>query len=206
MTDKHTTITELQTRFCLSELNVARWYRIHFQLNPESILEDERLTEYLFYRIEEMTDEKAAVHRVAMSNEITNMSDSRATLLYMQLSDGQGIHFYISVASNDNGVVHNIGNKLERAFSSNLLGAELAAVKPQGIAPITSLLSMKRLGVEMFCNLLAAVRKYGEGLIIADQIPNKLIPDVIKNTHTKIVHRLFSAVDRNLYLRTINRC
>jgi DNA helicase HerA-like ATPase len=43
----------------------------------------------------------------------------------------------------------------------------------------------------MFCNLLAEVRKYGEGLIIADQIPNKLIPDVIKNTNTKIVHRLF---------------
>jgi len=41
------------------------------------------------------------------------------------------------------------------------------------------------------------VRKYNEGLIIADQIPNKLVPDVIKNTHTKIVHRLFAADDRN---------
>jgi hypothetical protein len=51
------------------------------------------------------------------------------------------------VASNDNGVVHDIGIKLERAFSSNLLGAKLVAVKPQDIAPITSLLSMKRLGV-----------------------------------------------------------
>ncbi|VDZ71705.1 Uncharacterised protein [Atlantibacter hermannii] len=147
MTDKHTTITELKARFHLSELNVGHWNRIHFQLAPESMLEDERLTEYRFYRIEEMTDEKAAVHRLAMSNVIANMSDSRATLLYMLLSDGQGIHFYIGVASNDNGVVHDIGIKLERAFSSNLLGAKLAAVKPQDIAPITSLLSMKRLGV-----------------------------------------------------------
>ncbi|GKR42107.1 hypothetical protein KAM472_38030 [Aeromonas caviae] len=40
------------------------------------------------------------------------------------------------------------------------------------------------------------VRKYGEGLIIADQIPAKLVPDVIKNTHTKIVHRLFAEDDR----------
>jgi shikimate kinase len=55
----------------------------------------------------------------------------------------------------------------------------------------------KKLGVETFANLLAEVRKYGEGLIIADQIPNKLVADVIKNTHTKIVHRLFSADDRN---------
>ena len=54
----------------------------------------------------------------------------------------------------------------------------------------------RRQGVEMFANLLAEVRKYGEGLIIADQVPNKLIPDVIKNTHTKIVHRLYAADDR----------
>lgn len=55
----------------------------------------------------------------------------------------------------------------------------------------------KKLGVEMFANLLAEVRKYGECLIIADQIPNKLVSDVIKNTNTKIVHRLFAADDRN---------
>lgn len=55
----------------------------------------------------------------------------------------------------------------------------------------------KKQGVQTFANLLAEVRKYGEGLIIADQIPNKLVPDVIKNTHTKIVHRLFAADDRN---------
>ncbi|MFV3306049.1 hypothetical protein ACNFBT_12285 [Pseudomonas sp. NY15181] len=55
----------------------------------------------------------------------------------------------------------------------------------------------KKMGVEMFANLLAEVRKYGEGLIIADQIPNKLVADVIKNTNTKIVHRLFAADDRN---------
>lgn len=54
----------------------------------------------------------------------------------------------------------------------------------------------KKLGVDTFANLLSEVRKYGEGLIIADQIPNKLVSDVIKNTHTKIVHRLFSADDR----------
>ncbi|HNX72424.1 ATP-binding protein, partial [Rivihabitans pingtungensis] len=56
----------------------------------------------------------------------------------------------------------------------------------------------KKLGVDMFCNLLAEVRKYGEGLIIADQIPNKLVSDVIKNTNLKIVHRLFAADDRNV--------
>jgi uncharacterized protein len=35
--------------------------------------------------------------------------------------------------------------------------------------------------VEMFAGLLAEIRAYGEGLIIAEQIPGRLIPDVIKN-------------------------
>lgn len=52
------------------------------------------------------------------------------------------------------------------------------------------------LAVESFADMLAEVRKYGAGLIIADQIPAKLIPDVIKNTHVKIVHRLFAEDDR----------
>ena len=61
----------------------------------------------------------------------------------------------------------------------------------------------KRLGVELFGNLLAEVRKYGECLIIADQIPNKLAPEVLKNTNTKIVHRLFAADDRHAIGDTI---
>lgn len=56
----------------------------------------------------------------------------------------------------------------------------------------------KKLGVEMFANMLAEVRKYGESLIIADQIPNKLVSDVIKNTSVKIIHQLFAADDRNI--------
>lgn len=54
----------------------------------------------------------------------------------------------------------------------------------------------RALAVSAFADLLAEVRKYGEGLIVVDQIPAKLIPDVLKNTHTKIVHRLFAADDR----------
>ena len=58
--------------------------------------------------------------------------------------------------------------------------------------------------VEMFADLLAEVRAYGEGLIIAEQIPSKLIPDVIKNTAVKIVHRLPAADDRDSVGATIN--
>ena len=54
----------------------------------------------------------------------------------------------------------------------------------------------KKNGVEMFADMLAEVRKYGESLIIADQIPSKLMPDVIKNTNTKIVHKIFAQDDK----------
>ena len=58
--------------------------------------------------------------------------------------------------------------------------------------------------VEMFAGLLAEIRAYGEGLIIAEQIPSKLVPDVIKNTAVKIVHRLPAADDRQAVGATMN--
>jgi len=57
---------------------------------------------------------------------------------------------------------------------------------------------------EMFADLLAEIRAYGEGLIIAEQIPAKLISDVIKNTAVKIVHRLPAADDRQAVGATMN--
>ena len=59
-----------------------------------------------------------------------------------------------------------------------------------------SMSSNRRQAVEMFSDMLAEVRKYGEGLIIVDQIPNKLTSEVIKNTNTKIVHKLFAEDDK----------
>ncbi|GAB3429386.1 ATP-binding protein [Flindersiella endophytica] len=58
--------------------------------------------------------------------------------------------------------------------------------------------------VEMFASLLAEVRAYGEGLVVAEQIPAKLIPDVIKNTAVKIVHRLPARDDRDAVGATMN--
>ena len=57
---------------------------------------------------------------------------------------------------------------------------------------------------EMFADLLAEIRAYGEGLVIAEQIPAKLIPDVIKNTAVKITHRLPAQDDRDTVGATMN--
>jgi hypothetical protein len=52
--------------------------------------------------------------------------------------------------------------------------------------------------VEAFSNMLAEVRAYGQGIIIGDQVPVKLAPDVIKNTNLKIAHRIVAADDRQV--------
>ena len=45
--------------------------------------------------------------------------------------------------------------------------------------------------------MLAEIRSYGQGFIIADQIPNKLAPEALKNTNLKIMHRIVSVDDRD---------
>lgn len=50
--------------------------------------------------------------------------------------------------------------------------------------------------VELFTALLAEIRAYGEGIVIAEQIPTKVVPDIVKNTALKIIHRLPAADDR----------
>lgn len=61
----------------------------------------------------------------------------------------------------------------------------------------------KKQGVEVFADMLAEVRKYGESLIIVDQIPDKMTPEVLKNTNTKIVHKLFARDDKDTIGDTI---
>jgi DNA helicase HerA-like ATPase len=58
--------------------------------------------------------------------------------------------------------------------------------------------------VESFANMLAELRAYGEGLVIVEQIPSKIIADAIKNTGTKILHRLPAYDDRELAGRAAN--
>ena len=47
----------------------------------------------------------------------------------------------------------------------------------------------------MFSNMLSEIRAYGEGLVLVDQVPTRLIPDAIKNTNLKITHRLVAEDD-----------
>lgn len=57
--------------------------------------------------------------------------------------------------------------------------------------------------VEHFTNLLAEMRSYGQGVIVAEQIPSKISPDVIKNSSNKIIHRIVSKDDQEIIANTV---
>ncbi|MEU1458043.1 ATP-binding protein [Streptomyces avermitilis] len=52
--------------------------------------------------------------------------------------------------------------------------------------------------VETFASLLSEIRAYGQGVIVVDQIPSKLAPDVLKNTNLKVAHRIVAGDDREV--------
>jgi hypothetical protein len=58
--------------------------------------------------------------------------------------------------------------------------------------------------VQQFANMLAEIRSFGEGLIIADQSPSKLIPDIVKMTATKISHAVVADEDRRALKTSMN--
>ncbi|MDO4650505.1 MAG: ATP-binding protein, partial [Eubacteriales bacterium] len=68
-------------------------------------------------------------------------------------------------------------------------------LKPQGHE---SSGSPQRAAADLFGNMLSEVRGYGQGLVVVDQVPTRLIDDVIKNTNYKIVHRLTAPDDQEV--------
>lgn len=48
---------------------------------------------------------------------------------------------------------------------------------------------------QMFSNFLSEVRAYGQGMMVVDQVPTRLIEDAIKNTNIKIIHKLVASDD-----------
>jgi DNA helicase HerA-like ATPase len=64
--------------------------------------------------------------------------------------------------------------------------------------------NLKGQAVETFANMLSEVRAYGQGVLIAEQIPVKLAPDVIKNTNLKLMHRIVAEDDRQVLGATMN--
>jgi DNA helicase HerA-like ATPase len=148
------------------------------------------------------------------------------------LEGGHQIDFGKLLAANAVLEIEDVGDDSDKAFlmgtvlirlAEHLRMADRAAAPgsraPAGLRHLTVLEEAHRLlrrpeagtrdgaaahAVEMFAGLLAEIRAYGEGLIIAEQIPDRLVADVIKNTAVKITHRLPAADDRDAVGATMN--
>jgi len=59
-------------------------------------------------------------------------------------------------------------------------------------------------GGEDFANILAEVRGFGEGILIAEQIPMQLVNGAIGNTNLKIMHRIEDKESFNLFNDILN--
>ncbi|RUP04388.1 MAG: ATP-binding protein [Mycobacterium sp.] len=58
--------------------------------------------------------------------------------------------------------------------------------------------------VDAFSQMLSEVRAYGQSIVVADQVPVRLAPDVIKNTNLKIGHRLVAGDDRDAMAKAMS--
>jgi hypothetical protein len=58
--------------------------------------------------------------------------------------------------------------------------------------------------VTMFTDMFAELRALGEGFVVAEQIPTKLAPEILKNSSVKIVHRIVAPDDRAVLAGSIN--
>jgi hypothetical protein len=70
--------------------------------------------------------------------------------------------------------------------------------RAKGAAGGTANGQAKEQAAESFANVLAENRKYGEGIVIAEQIPSRLVEDAVKNTNLKIMCRLPSEEERQV--------
>ena len=52
--------------------------------------------------------------------------------------------------------------------------------------------------------MLAEIRSYGVGIVIADQSPRKVSSDVVGLTNIKLVFRLVEAVDKEIIANSTN--
>lgn len=73
-------------------------------------------------------------------------------------------------------------------------------MKPEG----TGSNNPQKVVADLFTNILSEIRSYGEGMMIVDQYPTRLIPDAIKNTNYKVIHRLVSPDDCGVMATSIS--
>ena len=77
-------------------------------------------------------------------------------------------------------------------------------IGPNTDSPVGDSVDPKISATKFLVKMLAEVRALGEGIVIADQLPTVMAPEVLKNTGLKIGHRITAQDDRNLLGSTMS--
>ncbi len=121
--------------------------------------------------------------------ELQNLGDDDDKAFFMALLFARLVEYRRWEGPKTDGLKHVLVIEEAHRLLTNVgkasAGAQAEQADPKGKA------------VESFANLISEIRAYGQGMIIVDQVPNKLAPDAIKNTNLKIIHRIVAEDDRS---------
>ncbi len=118
--------------------------------------------------------------------ELESLNDEEKALVILFLLTM--LHEYVRTTRRERGLQHvTIIEEAHRVMARATRPADPEA------APATAAAA-----VSMFAAMLSEIRAYGEGIVIAEQIPQHLADDAVKNTNVKIVHQLPGEDDRRV--------
>lgn len=151
------------------------------------------LTEPTVVELEDLADndEKALVMAFIMTY-LFEYRQTRPSLKTIELEDREDFdiskHIHITIIE-----------EAHRLLSSSNVGSGGGGGE-DGIVTQDS----KAKSISLFIDMLAEIRAKGEGIFVVEQIPTKLVSDVIKNTNLKIMHRITSKDDRHYLGEAMN--
>lgn len=99
--------------------------------------------------------------------------------------------------ANENALKREIEHIIFYEEAHNLIG-------PTTDDPVGGSVDPKISSTKYLVKMLAEVRALGEGIVIADQLPTAMAPEVLKNTGLKLGHRITAQDDRNLLGSTMS--
>lgn len=143
--------------------------------------------------VDHSTDYEELFHSNVIIN-ISRLSGSKDKALVMSLLL-QALYEYCSSCYANDSVYREKAQANELLHLTLIEEAHNVLLKPRDNQ---SSGSPERAAADLFGNMLSEVRGYGQGFMIVDQVPTRLIDDAIKNTNYKIVHRLIAPDDQEV--------
>lgn len=133
--------------------------------------------------------------------ELESLGEGPANFMSLLLSTLIRETLKVKKTSDDNCV-----NKKENKVLNHVIFYEEAhnLIGPNTDSPLGDSVDPKISATKYVVKMLAEVRALGEGIVIADQLPTVMAPEVLKNTGLKIAHRITAQDDRGVLGSTMS--